>query len=164
VDDELKRLRSAMAAAGYDTKKMSAPATKPMRLSREFTVWALEAEVEQVPNATRLLKYAYEPLETHAPPPDQAEPYCCYLKTVIFYEHRYSGSAIKGITRCEHYNLATAPSPHLVDYEGLFYEVSPDQVLWRNGEWQFRYTLDARERHARLLNLGAEALRAESAK
>lgn len=134
-----------------------------MRISREFTVWCLEAEVEQVPNATRFLKYAYEPLKTHAPPPNQAEPYCCYLNTVIFYEHRYSGSAIKEITRCEHYDLSAVPSPHLVDYQGLFYEISPSQVLWRNGEWQFRYTLDARTRHARLLNLGAEALRAEAA-
>jgi hypothetical protein len=157
-------LRSAMAASDYDLKKMSTPATKPMRISREFTVWALEAEVEQVPNATRFLKYAYELLETQAPPPDQAEPYCCYLNTVIFYEHRYEGSAIKEITRCEHYNLASAPSPHLVEYQGLFYEITPDQVLWRNGEWQFRYTLDARERHARMLNLGADALRAEYAK
>lgn len=133
--------------------------TKPMRLSRFATLWNVEGEVESVPNATHLLKYVYQPLETHAP--EDAEPWCCYFKTVIFYENRYSGSAIKEITRCDHYDLACAPSPHLLYHAGTWYEVGYGHVLWRNDQWHFRFTLDARTQTARLANLGGQALRAE---
>lgn len=130
---------------------------KPMRLSREATLWNVEGDVEQVPNATHLLKYIYQTLPTHAP--EDAQPYTCYFNTVIFYER---GTATE-ITRCDHYDLACAPSPHLLWFKGTWYEAQGDRVLWRNGEWQFRWTLDARTRHARLLNLGAKALREECA-
>jgi hypothetical protein len=135
-----------------------------MRLSRFATLWNVEGEVEQVPNASPLMRYIYEPLKTHAPPPDEAEPYCCYRNTVIFYEARREGSAIKEMTRCEHYNLAAAPAEHLVYHDGKWWEVQPDCVLWRNDQWQFRYRLDARGRIAHLLNLGHEAVRAEFAR
>lgn len=130
-----------------------------MRLRREATFWIAEGEVESMPHASSLLKYIYEPLETHAP--QDAEPYCCYLKTVIFYEGRAWGNAAKEITRCDHYDLAAAPSSHLLYIGGTWYEVSSGKVLWRNDRWYYRFTLDARTQRARIANLGVQALRAE---
>lgn len=130
---------------------------KPMRLSRFATLWNVEGEVEAVPNASTLVRYIYEPLETHAP--EEAEAYCCYLKTVIFYE-RMAGE-IKEMTRCDHYDLACAPSPHLLYDAGTWYEASGDRVVWRNGQWHFRFRLDARTQVARILNLGLAAARSE---
>lgn len=135
---------------------------QPMRLSREATFWTAEGEIESVANASSLLKYIYEPLETHAP--QDAEPYCCYLNTVIFYEGRAWGSAAKEMTRCKHYDLAAAPSPHLLWIKGMWYEVQGGRVLWRKEQWHYQFTLDARTQQARIANLGVKALRAEYAR
>lgn len=133
-----------------------------MRLSRAATFWNVEGEVEPLPNATKLLKYIYEPLETHAP--EDAEPFCCYLNTVIFYENRHTGSATKEITRCEHYDLAAAPSPHLLWVDGVWHEVMGGGVIWRDDRWYYRYMIDARTQRARVSNLGVTAFRAEFAR
>lgn len=125
---------------------------KPMRLSRFATFWVANGEVEAVPNATTLMKYIYQPLETHAP--EDAEPYCCYFSTIIFYER----GTTKEITRVEHYNLACAPSPHLLWINGIWYEESTGRVIWRNGQWHFRFTLDARTKTAKMANMGLRAL------
>lgn len=127
------------------------PTITPMRLSRFATLWDCTGEVVIDPESPRL-KLLYEPLATLAP--EDAEPYCCYLSTIIFYER----GTRKEITRVNHYDLAAAPAPHLVNVYDRWFEATPRQVVWRAG-WHMTYTLDDRTRAARFANLGSACLR-----
>jgi hypothetical protein len=125
---------------------------KPMRIWRHVTMWNLmEGEVTDHPDSLLNHKVVWEPLQTHAP--EDAEPYCCYLSTVIFYEGRAWGNAAKEITRCTHYDLNTV-SPSLLFVENRWWEVLPGKVVWRNGQWCFMHVLAQNTREARRANLG----------
>ena len=98
-----------------------------MRLCRAYTLWECEAEWERDGKRSLIV---YEPLETHAPGPEWAKPYCCYFTTVIFHDWNR-----KEITRCEHYDLTAAPSPHLLYLDRRWWEVAYCKIEWRKDQW-----------------------------
>lgn len=133
--------------------------TGPLRVSRVATFWNAEGEVEQMPDASIGLKYMYEQLRVDLPEKwrpylPNAKPYCWGLGEISFFARVPDAEGWferVEIARCQHYGF-TDLTPHLLCVEGTWYEATADQVIWRNDEWQMRFRLDARTRHAEWAN------------
>jgi hypothetical protein len=126
--------------------------TGPLSLSRFATLWDAEGEVEQVPDATTKLKYMYQRLDVRRAGAD-AVPYCWGYHDISFFPPGWRDNkvGVPEIERVKHYGFNDL-SPHLLKVNGTWYEAGGGQVLWRNDEWQMRFTLDARTRHAEWAN------------
>jgi hypothetical protein len=69
----------------------------------------------------------WEPISTNAPPPTKADPLCCYMQTVIFYD-RFSGEEIDRIeTRLTWDDVVT--------FDGDDWEIGGGKVTWMEGRW-----------------------------
>lgn len=69
----------------------------------------------------------WEPLPTQAPPPTKADPWCCYIQTVIFYD-RFSGEEIDRLeTRLAWDDVVT--------FDGDEWLVGGGKVQWLEGRW-----------------------------
>lgn len=69
----------------------------------------------------------WEPLPTTAPGVSKADPWCCYIKTVIFYD-RFSGDEIDRLdTRLQWDDVVT--------FDGDEWEVGGGKVQWIEGRW-----------------------------
>lgn len=79
----------------------------------------------------------WEPLHTTAPGPSRAYPFCCYVKTVIFY-HR------DGLE--EHDRIETRLSwEDVVEYDCDLFSIGGGAIQWLDGRWWM-------ERNARRLD------------
>lgn len=91
----------------------------------------------------------FEPLLTKAPRPPKATPYCCYLRTVIFYHYPYivrppgwyrssTGELRRGETgpfvqwdEIEH----RLHWDTLINFDGQVFEIGGGRVIWRDRSW-----------------------------
>lgn len=121
---------------------------------------------ESEPGAAPHLITFYEPLPTIAP--QEAHPYCCYLKTVIFYKPPFPGN-LEIIDQVEtQWDLlgqrfskeieGWAGVAPFVYHEGKVYELMSGQVIWRNEQWMMmRRALRVREDDRRFPFITASA-------
>jgi hypothetical protein len=96
-------------------------------------------------------RYFFEPLSTTAPA--DAQPYCCYTRTVIFYKKPYRSDGRGNFVKYDEVETewslfgqrwttadigwsALAP---FVEHEGQVYELGGGEVLWRDGRWVNRW-------------------------
>lgn len=90
----------------------------------------------------------WEPLPTKAPAPPKARPYCCYIRTVIFYHfpHIVRGPHPSHWGRRWHWNksggflewdqIETRLSwDDVVSFEGERFEIQGGHVVWRRRRW-----------------------------
>jgi len=69
----------------------------------------------------------WEPLPTTAPAPSKADPLCCYMQTVVFYD-RFTGDEIDRMeTRLTWDDVVT--------FDGDEWEVGGGKVRWIEGRW-----------------------------
>lgn len=92
----------------------------------------------------------WEPLLTKAPAPPKAKPYCCYIRSVIFYHHPYivwpfggywrdAGGALRkpmtrGFLEWDHVK-ARLSWDDIVSFEGENFKVGSGRVVWKRGRW-----------------------------
>jgi len=97
------------------------------------------------PRGTRGMLF-FEDLKAAAP--ENAQPYCCYACTVIFYKQPYQvvngqyeehTRAVSTWDMLGHrwtdQDLGWASMAPLVWHEGQVYELSGAQVIWKDGRW-----------------------------
>lgn len=91
----------------------------------------------------------WEPLRTKAPKPPRAAPFCCYLRTVIFYHSPYILAVGKSRWRDSsgkwHSNRGGFEEwdkiehrfgwDDVVEFEGENFVVGGGTVLWKRGRW-----------------------------
>jgi hypothetical protein len=101
------------------------------------------------PSARSLV--VWEPLPTKAPGPDKTLPYCCYLRTVIFYHRPYIVRPFSTLWRGRLGRLQADRSGRsfqewdkvetrlgwddLVEFEGEIFEVGGGHVVWCDRRW-----------------------------
>ncbi len=90
----------------------------------------------------------YEPLGVKLP--ETAVPYCCYLNSIIFYDHELGG---KELLRIEHHALLFPETLILLD-NGLWYEVASASCRYIAGEWTMVWSARKNTRRARMMNRG----------
>lgn len=102
-------------------------------------MWKNTFETEQVSdNFIRI----YEPIKTIAT--QDCEPYCCFIRTVIFYKKPLCDLVEVDRTQT-HFDLLgkrfsdeldgwTGVAP-FVEHDGKIYELISGTVIWRNGAW-----------------------------
>lgn len=97
-------------------------------------------------SAARHLIDIFEPLDTKAPSPALAHPYCCYLRSIIFYHEPVIVSPWRKLWRGAGERVHANPTPghfeewdkidarlapdDLVAFEGDIFEVSSGRVFW----------------------------------
>ncbi|MEM7003728.1 MAG: hypothetical protein AAF529_23285 [Pseudomonadota bacterium] len=87
---------------------------------------------------------AWEPLPTNAPGPDKTRPYCCYIRTVIFYQRPYCPRA-PGEGYIEHDRLEfRITSDTRLRFEGQIYKAGGGRVYWADDQWWMYHWLDRR--------------------
>lgn len=88
----------------------------------------------------------WEPLPTKAPSPANAQPWCCYINTVIFYARPYRSSATTNIWRDgDRYRIGSKGQlvvydkvetrmiwDDVVEFEGERFTVGGGEVVWRS--------------------------------
>jgi len=105
-------------------------------------MWINTFESETTTGFPHLITF-YEPLPTSAP--WEAYPYCCYIRTVIFYKPPFPGNLeiidqietqwdLLGERYTDQIEGWAALAP-FVYHEGQVYELCSGQVIWRNGQW-----------------------------
>jgi hypothetical protein len=91
----------------------------------------------------------WEPLLTKAPAPPKAKPYCCYIRTVIFYHspyivwpwprlYRANGRLCRdsGPTFLQWDQVETRlTGDDLIEFEGELFEVGGGSVVWARKRW-----------------------------
>ena len=75
-----------------------------------------------------------EPLKTKAPCPDKAQPYCCYINTVIFYLKPYIVRPWHHLWTCNGKLQAEKPGGHLEEWDRVETELQWDDRVEFNGE------------------------------
>lgn len=104
--------------------------------------------------ATKVAPYmsvVWEPLHTKAPRPPKVAPYCCYIRTVIFYHFpyvvnrfgRHWKSSVDGLWRKSETGSfiqwdqieTRLSSGSLVELAGGVFEVRGGSVLWKDRAW-----------------------------
>lgn len=98
--------------------------------------------------------WIWEPLRTKAPGPHLALPFCCYLKTVIFYHRPYIRRLARRYYRtAEGLMCQSTPTAYeqwdqietrltwddLVVFDGVVFEKGGGTVLWARGRWWMRH-------------------------
>lgn len=92
--------------------------------------------------------YFYEPLPTSAP--EDSQPYCCLIRTVIFYKKPWPGNLeqideiesqwdLLGQRFSDEVEGWTGVAPFVWHNEQL-YELGGGEVIWRNGQWCKKWT------------------------
>lgn len=131
-----------MGEIALDTIEESEPAGKPGLVSLRVNTFfpykkdypaALDDCLVVRPKPFRIV--IWEPLLTDAPGPPDAEAYCCYIKTVIFYKapHRVDANG-GGYERWD--EIETRLSwDDLVQFEGDVFEIGGGSVKWANDRW-----------------------------
>lgn len=120
----------------------------PMRLGRVMTLWDCEGEHERLsPHSVAV----WERLEFKVEVPETAVPYFCMLNTIEFYSDR---TFQEQLARVEYYDLAAAPSPHLLRIDNRWWERSSAQAVWRDGRWWIRHIACDNTRAAEWANRG----------
>lgn len=91
----------------------------------------------------------WEPLHTKAPKPPKAAPFCCYLRTIIFYHTPYVLAVGKSYWR-DSAGVMRVSSPgfqewdkiehrfawdDVVEFQGEHFVVGGGTVLWKQGRW-----------------------------
>lgn len=80
----------------------------------------------------------WEPLRTKAPSPAIVRPWCCYIRTVIFYQWPHTVlSTRRGFA---YYDQIETRISHdaLIEFEGETFKYGHGQVLWKRGRWWMR--------------------------
>lgn len=94
----------------------------------------------------------WEPILTKAPCPSRAQPYCCYIKTVIFYHRPYIVRPFKTFWRDRSGKFHASSSGYeqwdqvetrlacddVVSFEGELFSVGLGEVVWVNAPDQAR--------------------------
>jgi hypothetical protein len=95
----------------------------------------------------------WEPLQTKAPAPPKAAPYCCYIKTVVFYHSPYIVRPWKRLYRGAGNRLQACRAgfeqwdqietrltwDDLVAFEGETFELGGGTVVWAKRRWWMRH-------------------------
>lgn len=80
----------------------------------------------------------WEKLTDTVPGPEVTQPYCCYVRTVIFYEKPYRVNEEKK-EFFEWYRVDSTLRPDdVVEFEGERFEVGTGQIVWYEGAWYCR--------------------------
>lgn len=94
----------------------------------------------------------WEPILTKAPGPSRAQPYCCYIKTIIFYHRPYIVRPFKTFWRDRSGKFRASSSGYeqwdqietrltnedIVEFEGELFSVGLGEVEWTNAPAQPR--------------------------
>lgn len=98
--------------------------------------------------------YFWEPIQTVAPGRDLARPYCCYLRTVVFYKEPWPVILENGFLaewdrvetqwdllgqRWTEEDLGWASLAALVLHGGVVFELVSGGVVWEDGQWFMRW-------------------------
>lgn len=117
---------------------------RPFVEKRVSLYWVHDAETE--PGRYSGERVLVEPLRTDAPP--TADPYCCYVNTVIFYKDHVGGEELD---RVEYRDYASVPSLLLVD--GTWWKRAGGTVEHRDDAgWVFLHRLRSGKRLAAWMN------------
>jgi hypothetical protein len=112
------------------------------------TMWAVETPSVDFELAGPHRAELWEPLDVSIPL--SAQPYCCYLNTVIFYREKVGYDEI---ARVQHADFNT-PSATLLFVGGQWWSTGPGTVVQRQGRWCIRWTLSDNTRDAIEANTG----------
>ncbi len=96
--------------------------------------------------------YFYEPLQTNAPI-ENCQPYCCYLRTIVFYKQPYIADASGNYERWDEIETkwdllgqrwteedwGWASLAPLVLFEEKIYELGGGEVILIEGRWYMRW-------------------------
>lgn len=108
---------------------------------------------ERLPGRSWLLQL-WEPLDTKAPSPSRCQPYCCYIRTVIFYHRPYISRGGKP-WRCNgRWQWISAPAgfvqfdqvetrlswDDVVGFDGDWWSIGYGRVVWRYKRWWMMHT------------------------
>lgn len=81
----------------------------------------------------------WEPIHTKAPSPARCQPYCCYIRTVIFYHRPYIVDRHHGFTWFD--KVETRLSwDDVVEFEGTQFTISGGSVNWDGKRWWMKRT------------------------
>lgn len=111
----------------------------------------------RLPHARHLLQL-WEPIATKAPSPARCQPYCCYLRTVIFYHRPYIrtgphpfqrsgrgwGWTQGGFAQFDQVETRLRRDD-VVAFDGDEWEVGLGYVRWHRGRWWMRLWARRRE-------------------
>lgn len=97
----------------------------------------------------------WEPLTTKVPGPHLTQPYCCYIRTVIFYVRGYIIRPFSSPWKLGIKWKVTKPGQHfeewsrvetlfrhddLVEFEKEVFEIGGGRIIWFNKQWWCRYS------------------------
>lgn len=123
-------------------------------IQRYFTVWSWQEGPITRDKGAKNNRCFWERL--HSDAPQNAQPYCCLVNTVIFYKEQNDHTEL---CREDTYGFSGASptilsDPSAKDGEPIFYEVAGGKVLWKEGYWWMRWSAWSNTRIARMLNHG----------
>lgn len=143
-----------------DLMPISAPESywklRELRPGVESVVWSWMEQrpdlsdclAERLPDRPWLLQL-WEPLHTKAPSPAHCQPYCCYIRTVIFYHRPYISRGGKPWRSNGRWQWISAPSgfvefdkvetrlswDNVVSFDDDHFKIGGGRVVWRNKRW-----------------------------
>jgi hypothetical protein len=104
-----------------------------------------EIQIIPDPEHAHLIE-VWEPLQTKAPNPNLAQPYCCYANTVVFYVRPYTVRQWHHYWVCNGKRRAEAPGHSfekwdeietalhdtVIEFEGQKFRIYNGRVVWKN--------------------------------
>ncbi len=123
---------------------------KPHTIQYSTSLPNLDDCIVECPKPFRLV--IWEPILTKAPGPSRAQPYCCYIKTVVFYHRPYTIRPFKTFWRDRSGKLHASSSGYeqwdqvetrlanddIVEFQGERFSVGLGAVEWTNAPAQPR--------------------------